>query len=252
MVVPNHTQIPNEFLDEKVADLSGSAVKCFIIICRKTIGWHKTSDSISYSQLMEKTGLESQAVHSALEELENAGLVVVHSCPGKANRIDINFTSSEIKEVKDDTSLKIKEHLFENQRGTSLKIKETKETIKETLVNKTTRAVARVDRDQFEQSLERAFVSRFGSFSNYGRERSNLKRLVKMMRAKAPEGAEKEFASRFLSHMWELIKQGKSWWKDAPFTPSTAVSRFDHITSGLMDSQPDPEEEALIAKLNAR
>jgi len=68
MKLPNYTQISNAFI-ESMDKYSGSAVKIFIAISRKTIGWHKQSDRISYSQLREITGLSINSMKSAIKEL---------------------------------------------------------------------------------------------------------------------------------------------------------------------------------------
>jgi phage replication O-like protein O len=46
----------NEFI-ENMSNYTGEAVKVFMAISRKTIGWHKINDRISYSQLKELTGI---------------------------------------------------------------------------------------------------------------------------------------------------------------------------------------------------
>lgn len=69
---PNYTQIPNQFLDDRMAKLSGSAFKVLMTICRKTFGFHKEQlrDMISDSQLMAVTGLASkQTLYNAFKEL---------------------------------------------------------------------------------------------------------------------------------------------------------------------------------------
>ncbi len=75
MIKINHTQISNEFLDNHMAELSGEAVKIFLAIARKTIGWHKETDRISYSQLQEKTGLSINGLKKAIKELIEKGII---------------------------------------------------------------------------------------------------------------------------------------------------------------------------------
>lgn len=52
-----YTPIENLFLDKFLPILSGNAVKLFLAIARKTIGWHKESDKISNGQLLTLSGL---------------------------------------------------------------------------------------------------------------------------------------------------------------------------------------------------
>jgi phage replication O-like protein O len=91
---PNHTQIPNEFLDEKMKDLSGSAVKVFLVVCRKTIGWHKETDAIAVSQIMDMTGLGEDATKRAIFELETSSMIKVDRVGGgrgKGNLYTVAF-----------------------------------------------------------------------------------------------------------------------------------------------------------------
>jgi phage replication O-like protein O len=73
---PNYTQIPNVIFDHWMAILSPGAFKVLICMCRKIFGWHKTSDTISKNQIIKVTGLSKNSVQSAIEELENHGLVL--------------------------------------------------------------------------------------------------------------------------------------------------------------------------------
>lgn len=71
---PNHTQIPNKFLDERMLKMSGSAVKVFLAIARKTFGWHKHElrDRISFSQLRKLSGVSSnETLYRCFEELKD-------------------------------------------------------------------------------------------------------------------------------------------------------------------------------------
>lgn len=72
-------------------DLNGASIKVFIAICRKTIGWHKISDAISYSQLKRLTGLSSTSCSRSLQELEDWGIITVDRENGQTNRIDLIF-----------------------------------------------------------------------------------------------------------------------------------------------------------------
>jgi len=70
------TQIPNNLFDDLCKELSGSAFKVISIMCRKTYGWHKTSDCISIGQLQDVTGLSRNGVIKAIKELEGLGLIL--------------------------------------------------------------------------------------------------------------------------------------------------------------------------------
>lgn len=69
-VEDGHIDIANE-LGEALCQtyFSPAESKIFWAILRKTYGWHKKSDRISYSQLAEMTGLHSRHVGPALKKL---------------------------------------------------------------------------------------------------------------------------------------------------------------------------------------
>lgn len=74
--IPNSFQIPNAFVDDLLGSLSGNAVKCYLLIARKTTGWQKESDFISVSQFMDACNIKDRkTVFKMLSELEEAGLV---------------------------------------------------------------------------------------------------------------------------------------------------------------------------------
>ena len=92
------TKIPNNFIDEWLLKLSGTATKVFLVILRKTIGWHKESDVISISQIEKNSGLSENSVLSGLKELKHHNLLETKKeGRGKATRIEykIKFSLSE-------------------------------------------------------------------------------------------------------------------------------------------------------------
>ena len=59
-----------------MGELSGNAVKCYLIIVRKTRGWGKESDAIAISQFIDGKKLKDErTVKAALDELLAAGVV---------------------------------------------------------------------------------------------------------------------------------------------------------------------------------
>jgi len=72
---PNYTQVANIFMDKYMSSCSGAETKVFLAISRKTIGWQKISDKISYSQLRKMTGLCVNALKKAITELLEKDLI---------------------------------------------------------------------------------------------------------------------------------------------------------------------------------
>jgi phage replication O-like protein O len=70
-----YTQVPNALCDEIQRQLSGSEFKILMTVWRKTVGWHKVSDRIPISQLMELTGLSNRVVIAAGRSLARKGLL---------------------------------------------------------------------------------------------------------------------------------------------------------------------------------
>jgi len=65
-----YTVVDNVIFDRIMPSLSPNAWKVLCLILRKTRGWHKEWDGLSYSQIMEGTGIKSSAtVRQALVEL---------------------------------------------------------------------------------------------------------------------------------------------------------------------------------------
>ena len=84
--IPNSFQIANSVIDEYLSQMSGNALKCYILIVRKTRGWQKTHDSLSVSQIQKATGIKSEkTVEKAINELVELGLIGKQSRFGLPN-----------------------------------------------------------------------------------------------------------------------------------------------------------------------
>lgn len=74
--IANSFQVPNAVIDELMADMSANALRCYLLITRKTTGWGKESDKISISQFMQTLGVrDRRTVYVALTELINLNLI---------------------------------------------------------------------------------------------------------------------------------------------------------------------------------
>jgi hypothetical protein len=102
-ISPNHTQVPNIYLDMYMADLTHAEWKCLCYIARRTFGFQKRTDSIATSQfengitdskgnILDKgTGLTNKPIIKALESLVKMGLIsVVKDNPGITKSYKIN------------------------------------------------------------------------------------------------------------------------------------------------------------------
>lgn len=69
LLIPNTCQVPNVLLDEIMPGLSGSSLKILLAIVRKTYGFQKQSDKISFRTLQKLTGLSRDAVNRGIKGL---------------------------------------------------------------------------------------------------------------------------------------------------------------------------------------
>ena len=141
--IANSFQLPNALVDEMLCKLSGNACKIYLLIVRKTRGWHKEADKISYSQIQKYTGVNHRAtVSKAIDELLGIGLISVQKGNEKSMseyRLNDDFASSKNEPVKKCTSSKNEPASSKNELETGSKnehteihyIKNTKEKYRE-------------------------------------------------------------------------------------------------------------------------
>lgn len=91
--IVNAFQVPNAVIDDFMADMSGTAFKCYMFIIRKTLGWSKDSDRISTTVFMRAAGIKrKETVFAALAELEELGLIVAEKKLGQITNFRINLS----------------------------------------------------------------------------------------------------------------------------------------------------------------
>lgn len=88
--IVNAFQIPNELVDCLLCKLSPNALKCYLVIVRKTIGWGKEYDAISASQFGQLTGIrKTDTIWAAIRELKNLGLIEDVPVSGKPTQFRV-------------------------------------------------------------------------------------------------------------------------------------------------------------------
>lgn len=73
--IPNYTQIPNALLDDHMPSMKEAELKVTLAVARATIGWQKESDTLSLSQLQERTGMSRQGVLNGIEKGVERGTI---------------------------------------------------------------------------------------------------------------------------------------------------------------------------------
>ena len=118
--ITNSFQVPNAFVDEAMFELSGNAVKCYLFIMRKTLGWQKEWDYIPTTQFHLITGIKKPlTVYDAIKELESYGLLRVIKERGKISGYAINLELDELNKSQSDESTIQKGHTGLSKKDTT-------------------------------------------------------------------------------------------------------------------------------------
>lgn len=138
-----YTQFPNDILDYIMPTVSGSAWKALSFIVRKTLGWHKDTDSISMGQIVSGCGITKKTVIRVIQELEEDSpggklITVMRRTDGSNGHVanlytinlDYDYTHLIIDaDGKNDTRGTSRTPSSKNDTTPSVKITPTKETI---------------------------------------------------------------------------------------------------------------------------
>jgi phage replication O-like protein O len=140
--IPNSFQVPNIIIDGYMQRMSANAFRIYMVLVRKTKGWHKDSDSLSQSQIMALTGIQSEkTVRKALDGLIAFEIISEQKKTGCQSTFFVSLfvektTPVKITEVQENT-----QNFRKNYGGsgvkitgaTPVKITDTKEQVKKTI-----------------------------------------------------------------------------------------------------------------------
>ena len=129
MLKTTHTQVSNGFIEKTMNRLSGAAVKCFLAICRNTIGWHKDADYISITQIQGMTGLSNTSVVKGIDELEKAECIIKEKTRS-ITKYSINYT----RQSEEITQGKVKKVHSQSEETSHTKETQPKETQQKKLI----------------------------------------------------------------------------------------------------------------------
>jgi predicted transcriptional regulator len=116
-LIPNSSQIPNVILDLVLPRISEAEARCLLYICRRTFGFHKDEDNISFTQFESGiktsqgrrldfgTGLSRPAVNTALQNLIKVGVIFVQQ-RSRGNRYKLNLHMDVDKVVNEINQLR--------------------------------------------------------------------------------------------------------------------------------------------------
>lgn len=136
---PNFTQIPNSFLDNDLPNIDSLAeLKIVMVIMRKTFGWRKREDELSFSQFELLSGLSRQAVSDGIQAALNHEIITRRPVgKGFLYRLNMDDVSGE-STGDDDRSKSLTSDSKEFRPETSKEFRPTKESSKETPKETTT------------------------------------------------------------------------------------------------------------------
>jgi hypothetical protein len=91
------TRTPNYLVDDGlVAEMTGSSLKCYLVICRFTEGFCRTNWAMTSGFLQEKTGVKKpKTLTDSVRQLEELGLVKVVRSTGETNKFSIIHPESK-------------------------------------------------------------------------------------------------------------------------------------------------------------
>jgi hypothetical protein len=113
-LIPNSTQIPNIIIDLRCPRLPEAEMRCILYVCRRTYGFHKDEDRISFSQFMNGiknrenrildlgTGLARASVCEALKNLNKAeAIYITKTTKGNFYKINLNMDIDKVVQLVD-------------------------------------------------------------------------------------------------------------------------------------------------------
>ena len=119
-----YTKTPNYLVDEDyVAQMTGNALKCYVVINRFTEGFSRKEWAIASTFLLEKTGIKKpHTAYDALKQLEGMNLIKVHREDGRTNKFTITNPFLKTAVVpKNGSSVEIVTSAENGHRGTAEK-----------------------------------------------------------------------------------------------------------------------------------
>jgi Bacteriophage replication protein O len=121
-LIPNSFQVPNLLVDRLLPFLSGPQAKILLLVCRKTFGWGKRVDLISFGQFQTEAGVSRSSTYETLETFVRSGLLLKASHgPRQINGWSLNLEADaeSVIQVLRETSETAKKPVYISQRTSS-------------------------------------------------------------------------------------------------------------------------------------
>lgn len=243
----NSFQLPNELIDSGImCDMAPNDLKCYLVIVRKTAGWHKEWDTVSITQLMELTGIkDKRTVFKSMENLEEYGLIESKKERGKTTQYKLKVVTKNVPSAKNDTSDK-KCHLVVTKNATGTSDKKchptkdtTKYTIQKTKEKNTKKRIDKFSKEEIKQILEvipEKIVENFLIYRAKIKAPVNTIKPLTMFASELKKISDAGFSIEdaiyaMESHEWKTVKL--DWYLN--FIPTTTRSKAQINTTDAID-----------------
>lgn len=253
MQINNYTQISNEFIDN-MNKYSGSEVKLFLAISRKTIGWHKLSDRISYSQLRKITGLSTNSLKKSIKILvDDNWILQSETINGYEYDLNIDNEVSKNDTIENELYQKLTPPVSKNDTvkpETVSKIDTTKDNNINILTKEKKGGVSIKDNTLYKELKE--IYNNFLLSNNYSQEEINTYIFKELKELKQHNNFLKKFKSKNeLYHFLNIAKLNK-WIMECPL-PTRLISQYNTIRATknnyANDAPPAMTEAQRLAEL---
>mgnify|MGYP006343066453 CR=1 FL=1 len=116
--MPSHfnsgfTAVPNIILDSCSRLLSPNEFLILMLIVRKTVGWHKSIDTISLTQFMKCTNLSRNTCIKAIKKLTNDGFITALS----VNHLGTIYRLEPIERIHEIVESKLRKSQLDEQKA---------------------------------------------------------------------------------------------------------------------------------------
>lgn len=112
LLIPNTTQVPNVLLDQVIPKLPPpGAVRVLLAIVRKTYGFQKFSDCISFSSLQKLTGLSREGVNTGIKKINEKFCSLLKITPGAKGKgaseysLDLDVSTGQLVRKVDQSDI---------------------------------------------------------------------------------------------------------------------------------------------------
>ena len=236
--LPNHTQVPNDFIDKDMKTISGNDAKVYLVICRKTIGWHKEADYISISQIVNLTGISNRVVIKCINNLAEKKFIAKERTK-HTTRYTINFEPQNDELSQEEAGHRVTKRHLQNDETSPVEGKtydetsHTKEIIKKTHIKESPRKT----HNTFYNNIREWFNTNNPSYYHDAKQAKHIKNITTRTEEKNVD------IYPLLAKYKTLIDSDDKFWSTQPLTPAGFYSLWDRVDRAMECKQEETWDE---------